>query len=48
MQQVSYWGTLHVQDLAPDESVKVLIISERGEEIDHYMLILFGIHLNDD
>ncbi|MBW3105769.1 ChaN family lipoprotein [Providencia rettgeri] len=26
---------LHVQDLAPDESVKVLIISERGEEIDH-------------
>ncbi|HGN1705799.1 TPA: ChaN family lipoprotein [Providencia rettgeri] len=26
---------LHVHDLAPEESIKVLIISEKGEEIDH-------------
>lgn len=26
---------LHVQDLAPEEAIKVLIISEKGEEIDH-------------
>ena len=26
---------LHVQDLAPNEPLKVLIISEEGEEIDH-------------